>query len=135
MTVLQQQYYVALGVKSPEEIDEKKYGAIILSAFGAHMVLADGKIEQEEIDYVEEIGMQLSEHFDRIDFREYCNYPESVPSLEDLLNWSLDLDIVAKEGIYAYLNAIAKADDETSPEEKKILKMVKDQLGLESTDV
>ena len=62
LTVLQQQYYMALGVPVPDE-QNIDWGARVLAAFGAHMVIADGVVDAEEIDVAEEIGMGLSENF------------------------------------------------------------------------
>lgn len=127
LTTLQQQYYVALGVQIPDE-DEVNYGAILLAAFGAHMVLADGKVEQEEIDNAEAIGLALSENFDRIDFREYCHYPETLPSIEDLISAISEMSSETKTAIYDYLKGIADSDNEISPEETRLLNQVKTNL-------
>jgi Zn-dependent protease with chaperone function/uncharacterized tellurite resistance protein B-like protein len=127
LTTLQQEYYVALGVQVSDE-EETNYGALILAALGAHMVLADGKVEQEEIDNAEAIGIALSEDFDRIDFREYCHYPESIPSIEDLIGAISEMPSEWKKAIYDYLKEIAEADQEISPEEEKLLERLKTTL-------
>ncbi len=123
LTGFQQHYYVALGVQVPEEeIDDR---AFIVAALGAHMVLADKKIEQEEIDNAEAAGIALNEDFDRIEFREYCHYPEMLPSVEELLAAVAEVPAEWKKGIYEYLKEIAGADQEISLEEQKLL----DQLA------
>jgi len=127
LTILQQQYYVALGVQVPDE-EETNYVAMILAALGAHMLLADGKVEQEEVDNAETIGIALSEKFDRIDFREYCHYPESLPSIEDLFDALSEMPLDGKKVIYDYLKEIARSDKEISPEEEKLLERLKDNL-------
>lgn len=120
LTTLQQQYYVALGVQIPDE-EETNYSALILAALGAHMVLADGKVEQEEIDNAEAIGITLSKDFDRVDFREYCHYPETLPTIEDLIAAVSEIPSEGKKAIYDYLKEIAGSDQEISPEEQKLL--------------
>ena len=120
LTAFQQHYYVALGVQVPDE-EEVNDRAVILAALGAHMVLADEKIEQEEIDNAEAAGIALNEDFDRIDFREYCHYPEMLPSVEDLLAAVTEVPSEWKKGIYEYLKEIAGADQEISLEEQKLL--------------
>ncbi|MCB2184209.1 MAG: M48 family metalloprotease [Desulfobulbaceae bacterium] len=127
LSTLQQQYYVALGVQVPDE-SEINYGAMILAALGAHMVLADGKVEQEEIDQAEAIGATLSDKFDRIDFREYCHYPESIPPIEDLVEALAEMPVEAKKAIYDYLKEIAGSNQEISQEEEKLLGQLKDNL-------
>jgi Zn-dependent protease with chaperone function len=127
LTILQQQYYVALGAQVPDESDIN-YGATLLAAFGAHMVLADGKVEKEEIDNAEAIGVGLSKDFDRIDFREYCHYPETLPPIEDLIDTVSEMSAEAKTAIYGYLKEIAYADNEISLEENNLLNQVKNNL-------
>lgn len=127
LTTLQQQYYVALGVQVPDE-EDINYGATLLAAFGAHMVLADGKVEKEEIDNAEAIGVVLSKDFDRIDFREYCHYPETLPPIEDLIDAVSEMSTEAKTAIYDYLKEIADADNEISQEETRLLNQVKNNI-------
>jgi Zn-dependent protease with chaperone function/uncharacterized tellurite resistance protein B-like protein len=129
LTTLQQQYYVALGVQVPDEDKaEKDYVAIILAALGAYMVLADGKVEPEEIDHAEVIGEALSEKFDRVDFREYCHYPETLPTIEVLIDALAEMPTEAKKAIYDYLREIASSDKQISPEEEKLLEQLKTKL-------
>ncbi|MEM7469252.1 MAG: M48 family metalloprotease [Pseudomonadota bacterium] len=129
LTTLQQQYYVALGVKLPEE-EDKGISATILAAFGAHMVVADGKIEPEEIDEAEAIGHSLSSEFDSIEFREYCHYPDSLPELVKLLEISSEMPAEGKKLVHDYLQKIASADSEVSVEEKEILDTVSEAFDI-----
>lgn len=127
LSILQQQYYIALGVQAPDE-SEINHGGMILAALGAHMVLADGKVNQEEIDQAEAIGAALSEKFDRIDFREYCLYPESIPPIEDLVEALTKMPSEGKKAIYDYLKEIAGSDQNISQEEEKLLVRLKETL-------
>jgi len=129
LTILQQKYFVALGVQIPDT-NESNVGATISAAFGAYMVVADGKIESEEIDKAESIGISLSSDFDYIEFREYCHYPDNIPAIEDLLEASKDFDVEVKSIIFDYLKQIAVSDGEVSPEESKLLDRVKTNFEL-----
>ena len=131
LTTLQQQYFVALGVQVPDE-NGGDVGATILAAFGAHMVVADGKVESEEIDEAESIGISLSSDFDFIEFREYCLYPDSIPSLEKLLEASKDISDEGKTMIFDYLERIAGSDSDVSPDEKQLLIRVNTSFELQS---
>ena len=131
LTTLQQQYYVSLGVNVPDEEDaEHNYGAIIVAALGAHMVLADGVVEASEIDNAESIGMELSNDFDYVEFREYCYYPDTLPTIDDLVDASTEMEDEGKKLICDYLEKISAADDDVSPEEVALLNKVKAGLGV-----
>jgi len=124
LTTLQLHYYVALGISVPEESNQN-YIATALAAFGAHMVIADGKIEPEEIEETESIGGALSEDFDRIEFREFCHHPETLPLISDLLEAYSETPKDAKEIIYNFLEKIAGSDNDISKEEQELLDKVK----------
>jgi len=94
------------------------------------MVVADGKIESEEIDRAESIGISLSSDFDYIEFREYCHYPDSIPAIEDLLEASKDIADEGKSIIFDYLTQIAGSDGDISPEESQLLDRVRSKFKL-----
>ena len=120
LTHLQQQYYVAMSVQVPEE-QNIDWGARVLAAFGAHMVIADGVVDAEEIDVAEEIGRNLSENFDYIDFREYCNYPDTLPEVEKLIEASREVPIDGRKAIIDFLTRISTADGDLSSPEAALL--------------
>ncbi len=128
LTALQQQYYVAMGVRVPEE--NQNPGSTLLAAFGARMVVADGRIEADEIDKAEAEGRELSGDFDVVEFREFCHYPDSIPSIDELLAIAADISGEGKTLIYDFLQTIAGADGDVSPEELAILNRVKAAFGL-----
>ena len=130
LTTLQQQYYVSLGVVT---VPDKPSGSIIaqvIAAFGAHMIMADGDIEAAEIDSAETIGMSLTNEFDNIDLREYCHYPETLPSIEELLEICAELSDEAKELIADYMGNISESDEDVSEEENALLLRVRESFGL-----
>ena len=94
------------------------------------MVIADGKIEPEEIDQAEEIGLTLSSDFDSIEFREYCFYPDSLPKLDDLLNISVEMSSDIKQLIYDYLKEIADADSEICAAEQELMNRISDAFKV-----
>ncbi len=129
LTEIQQRYFMALGVQVPEDA-QMNPSALVLAAFGAHMVVADGKVEPEEIDKAEEIGLALTPDFDNIDFREYCHHPETIPAIDALLDASKSVSTDVKALIYDYLAKIARSDGDISPEESSFLVTVKTEFSL-----
>lgn len=131
LTNLQQEYYVAMGVVAGEINNTVS----IISAFGAHMVVADGLVEAEEIDKAEKLGLEIDEGFDFVEFRELCQYPDDIPKLEQLF---VDCQALLKEDkskIFNYMKQIATADGNISKEEKQLLIMVKSEFEKVVVDV
>jgi Zn-dependent protease with chaperone function len=129
LTATQEYLYKAMGLDVSDE-DETSTAAIVVAAFGAHMVVADGKVEPEEIDQAEVIGVSLISEFDFIDFREFCHYPDSIPKLETLFEVSLNVSTEVKASIYDYLVKIANSDGDMSKEESSLLDTVKSEFEL-----
>jgi len=129
LTAIQMQYYVALGVKLPES-DENNYASTAIAAFGAHMVVADGKVELEEINEAESLGISLNEDFDYIEFREFCHYPESILPIDELLESAAKISKESKEIIYDYMKKIAGSDGDVSTEEQLLIDKVKKTFNL-----
>lgn len=123
LTILRQRYFVSLGVKIPEE-SNTNFAATIIAAFGAHMVVADGKIESEEIDAAEAMGLSLSDKFDYIEFREYCLHPDTIPSIEELLEATKSTDDDIKNMVLNYLKNISSSDGDIGEGEIKLLNRV-----------
>lgn len=130
LTVLQQQYYSALGVNIPDE-EQGSIGPKILSAFGAHMVLADGHVDPDEIEQAESIGMSLTESFDVVEFREFCHHPDSLPKLDNLIEVARKFESDLKDVIVGYVTQIASADNAVSTEEQQMLDLVKSKIHEE----
>ena len=122
-----QLYYVALRIQVPDE-SESDYGAMIFAALAAHMVLADGKPGREEIHYAEAVGLASIENFDRISFREYLNFPDSLPPVEVLVDALTETPAEVKAAIFDYLKEIAAADKAINPEEQGMLDQLRSNL-------
>ena len=123
LTANQQKMYQSMGVVVPDSVDEDQSG-LLLAALGAHMVVADGSVEREEIDQAEGIGRHMSKSFDHLEFREFCHYPDTLPPMSQLLDAMVNISGDAKAAIVSYLKAIAEADNDTSPEEQALLDAV-----------
>ena len=128
LTILQQKYYSAMGIQIPDE-EQGPTGAKVISAFGAHMVLADNSVEPEEIEQAETIGLTLTDSFDIIGFREFCHHPEDIPELALLIDIAKEYEDEVKNIIFDYISKISDADGDICEEEKAMLSRVK--LGLE----
>lgn len=129
LTHLQQKYYAAMGVEIPDE-DQGSVTAWVLSAFGAQMVLADGEVVPEEIERAEAIGMHLTEDFDVIEFREFCNHPDTIPGLDKLIEFAENFDEEIKRLFLSYMIDIAEADDDVCEEEQGMIRDVKIGLNI-----
>ena len=110
-----------------EEVDDV---VNILYVMAAAMVGADGKIEQEEISIAEDIGAELHEDFDRVDFRVYVNNLDKIPDFKEAAEASKVLESQPKKMIYNYLFDIANADGEFHDTEKKLLDELSNIWGL-----
>tara|TARA_B110000208_G_C11757990_1_gene425856 strand:+ start:66 stop:1850 length:1785 start_codon:yes stop_codon:yes gene_type:complete len=129
LTILQQNYYSAMGIQIPDE-EQGPTGAKVISAFGAHMVLADNSVEPEEIEQAETIGLTLTDSFDIIGFREFCHHPEDIPELALLIDIAKEYEDEVKSIIFDYISKISDADGDICEEEKAMLSRVKLGLGI-----
>jgi uncharacterized tellurite resistance protein B-like protein len=94
-------------------------------ALAASMVLADGKVDQEEIRIAEELGEKLVGKFDEDTFRMILSNNKTVPSATDLASMLNDtLDNEGKQRILKYLAAIAAADGSVDPKEQQLLDQI-----------
>ena len=59
----------------------------LLSMFLAAMVVADGKVDDREIDVAQQEATRYDQAFDAVSFKEYCRHPEDIPTLEKLVFW------------------------------------------------
>jgi Zn-dependent protease with chaperone function/uncharacterized tellurite resistance protein B-like protein len=134
LTVLEHRVMVALGHVKPPEDEEKRSDSILnaLYILAATMIGADGKIEQNEIKTAENIGKQLNESFDEVEFRAFCKDLNSLPSFADVIDLlSNAFEKKELQIIYDYLRDIANADGEISEEETNLLLMTRAKFNLE----
>jgi len=138
LSMFEHQFMVAIGqVTPPEETedneDDGSEGFLnAMYSLAASMVGADGQIVQSEVVHAEQIGSELFDNFDKVEFREHCNNLEDIPKFNDVvavLGPALRED--HKMSIYDYLKQIAMADDDLAEEEKELLVHLRKEWGLE----
>lgn len=98
-----------------------------LSAFLAHMVTADGVLDEREVEVAErEAISHLGGGFDAREFREFCRNTDQLAPLSKLTEWSTKfLTPQGFEMLLDMLEKIAAADGELHEREKKILDNVR----------
>ena len=126
LTDVEHRMILALGLAViPEEDNQGGNLEAVVYSMAAAMIGADGRIEQEEVEVAEQIGIQLIKTFDKTDFRQYIKNLDSVPNIIDLAKKLSSMDKTNKGIIFSYLEAIANADEDLAKEEQKILNELK----------
>jgi len=94
----------------------------LLSMFLAAMVVADGEVDDREIDVAQKEAFKYDESFDPVSFKENCRHPEDIPTLEKLIFWG---NKMLNEGgaarLKEVLRKIAEADGEVHADEAAML--------------
>lgn len=98
-----------------------------LSAYLAHMVTADGVLDEREVEVAErEAISHLGGGFDAREFREFCRNTDQLAPLSKLTEWSTKfLTPQGFEMLLDMLEKIAAADGELHERERKILDSVR----------
>lgn len=97
-----------------------------LSAFLAHMVAADDRIDDREIEVAEREAIERIGGFDPREFREFCRHTDQLAPLEKLSEWSTRyLTPQGFEMLLDMLQKIAEADGEMHERERKIVASVR----------
>lgn len=132
LTIMEHQYLAALGVVNiPEEVNDDGLANVIYS-MAAAMIGADGKLEIDEVQVAEDMGIKILPDFDRVEFRRFIDNLEEIPKLERVAEACKDFSDENKQIIYNYLEKIAYADDDLADDEKKILDNLKEIWELSS---
>ena len=124
LSVDEQALYIRLRLsdyesKMPEGDDPYALVRFIQVA-AAVMVCADGKVEPEEIEIAETLGVGLITEFSPLEFRELCHDPQNLPStieLGDSITESFK-DSETIDLLRTYLIAIAESDGEIDASEQ-----------------
>ena len=104
----------------------------IVYGLAAAMVVADGRIEKAEIDRAEELGARLIPNFSNDDFVTVVKGHAKLPHFTDMVDAVAPLlPMEAKAEIFDYLQAIATADGQISPDEKHYIHHVTMAFGLD----
>ncbi|MCX7356679.1 MAG: M48 family metalloprotease [Alphaproteobacteria bacterium] len=98
-----------------------------LSAFLAHMVTADGVVDEREVETAErEAISHIGNGFDPREFREFCRNTDQLAPLSKLVEWSTKfLTPSGFEMLLDMLTKIAQADGDLHEREQKILNDVR----------
>ena len=104
--------------------------ATIIYSLAAAMIGADGKIDNDEIRVAEDLGVQLLEEFDRVDFREYVKNLDKIPDFKSVADACTNLNSDNKIIIFNFLKAIAEADEDFDKSEESLLNELKNIWSL-----
>lgn len=97
-----------------------------LTNFLAHMVTADGVVDDREIEVAEREAVQRVGGFDQREFRDYCRHPENLTPLEKLSEWSTKfLSPQGFELLIDLLIKIAEADGAMHEREQRLIASVR----------
>jgi len=124
--ILTQIYHqLIIGPRGAPQVERSNDEVFIsfLSAFLAHMVCADGVIDDREIEVAEREALaHVGGGFDQREFREYCRHADQLAPLSKLTEWSTKF--LAPQGfemLLGILQKIAEADGEMHEREHKII--------------
>ena len=130
LTMDEHNFEVAMGWAIVPEEETVSDMANIIYSMAAAMIGADGKLENDEIRVAEELGSQILEDFDRIDFRNFVDNLDKIPDFNSTAKICAEFDDDNRAVIYNYLEAIAHADDELADDEKVLLDGLKEMWSL-----
>ncbi len=100
-------------------------------ALGAALISADGEVTLEEITVAEQVGARLLTNFDRIEFRECCSDPASLPDFRATVDrMAIECPHERRREIYDYLKGIAMADSEVPQSERDLLLYVRERWSI-----
>ena len=104
----------------------------IVYGLAAAMVLADGQVEQNEIDMAEKLGVRLIPNFNDQDFLKVVSGHKQLPRFNDMVDAVAPLlPLEAKAEIFDYLQAIATSDGQISPDERHYIHHAEIKFGLD----
>lgn len=104
----------------------------IVYGLAAAMVVADGEIEEQEIEMAETLGARLIPNFDNEAFLKVVRGHAQLPRFNDMVDSVAPLlPMEAKVEIFDYLQAIATSDGQLSPDERHFIHHVEMRFGLD----
>jgi len=131
LTMAEHNFEVAVGWAVVPEEEKQSDMANIVYSMAAAMIGIDGKLDNDEVRVAEEIGSQILEDFDRIDFRNFVDNLENIPDFNKVAQICAEFDEETKLIIYNYLEAIAHADEELADDEAQLLESLKKIWSIE----
>ena len=104
----------------------------IVYGLAAAMVVADGQVDQSEIDMAEKLGARLIPNFNDQDFLKVVSGHKQLPRFNDMVDAVAPLlPLEAKAEIFDYLQAIATSDGQISPDERHYIHHVEVKFALD----
>jgi uncharacterized tellurite resistance protein B-like protein len=109
-----------------ERTDDEIF-VVFLTSFLAHMVVADGLVDDREIEVAEREALAHVGGFDQREFRDFCRHPQNMTPLEKLAEWSTKfLSPKGFEMLIGLLTKIAEADGDMHERERRIIENVRE---------
>ncbi|MEO9970603.1 MAG: M48 family metalloprotease [Hyphomonadaceae bacterium] len=110
------------GVSEDEGVQSQTAFSNVLSMFLATMTLADGHVDDREIDVAQTEALKYDNAFDPVSFKEYCRHPDDIPPVEKLIYWgNMMLNTGGAERLREILHKIAAADGNVDVAEQALL--------------
>ncbi len=110
------------GVSDDDGVKGQTAFSNVLSMFLATMTLADGVVDDREIEVAQTEALKYDNAFDPVSFKEYCRHPDDIPPVEKLVYWgNMMLNTGGAERLREILHKIAAADGEVDPAEQALL--------------
>ncbi len=107
----------------------------IVYGLAASMIVADGRVEQAEVEMAETLGKRLIPNFDHGEFMKIIRGHKSLPRFNDMVDTVAPLlPMEAKIEIFDYLQAIATADGQISPDERHYIHHVQMRFEIDKLD-
>ena len=107
----------------------------IVYGLAAAMIVADGRVEQAEMDMAETLGKRLIPNFDHDQFITIIRGHKSLPRFNEMVDTVAPLlPMEAKIEIFDYLQAIATADGQISPDERHYIHHVQMRFEIDKLD-
>lgn len=125
LTFIYQKFLEHAGVGAKREMDAEDLVRFLMIDFLAHMITADGSVDDREIAVAEKAATALIPTFDARDLRERCRNPDDLTDIGRLIE--LALDLLTPQGFRSLsrvLEKIAKADGIQHKAEQAMLRRV-----------
>lgn len=117
------------GVSQDEGVQSQTAFSNVLSMFLATMTLADGVVDDREIEVAQTEALKYDNAFDPVSFKEYCRHPDDIPPVEKLIYWgNMMLNTGGAARLREILRKIAEADGEIDGAEQAMLDRFDEEL-------
>jgi uncharacterized tellurite resistance protein B-like protein len=126
LSFIYQKYLEHIGVARGREVDAAETLRFALIDFLAHMITADGAVDDREIVVAEKEALALVPQFDAHDLRERCRHPEELVEIDKLTELALELlNPRGFQKLVGILEKIAAADGMEERREAAMLQRVR----------